>query len=36
MVEDNKEYFKKILNDFMGRYAFNEELFKDPKEVQDV
>jgi hypothetical protein len=27
MLEDNKEYFKKILNDFMANYRFNPELF---------
>lgn len=36
MVEDNKAYFRKILHDFMGRYAFNEELFRDPTEVQEL
>ncbi len=36
MVEDNKAYFRQILRDFMGRYAFNEELFKDPKEVREL
>ncbi|MBP1466461.1 AAA family ATPase [Candidatus Chloroploca sp. M-50] len=36
MVEDNKEYFKKILSDFMGRYAFNEELFSEPTEVDEA
>lgn len=36
MVEDNKAYFRKILSDFMSRYAFNEELFRDPTEVQDL
>ena len=36
MIEDNNGYFKKILSDFMGRYAFNEKLFKDPKEVQEL
>lgn len=29
MLEDNKEYFKKILNDFMTNYQFNPELFSD-------
>ncbi len=32
MLEDNKEYFKKILNDFMANYRFNPELF--PEEVR--
>ena len=27
MLEENKAYFKKILNDFLGRYPFNPELF---------
>jgi hypothetical protein len=27
MLEENKAYFRKILQDFMGRYAFNPELF---------
>jgi len=30
MLEENKKYFKKILNDFMENYRFNPELF--PKE----
>lgn len=29
MLEENKEYFKKILNDFMANYRFNPELFPD-------
>jgi len=32
MLEDNKEYFKKILNDFRANYRFNPELF--PEEVR--
>jgi energy-coupling factor transporter ATP-binding protein EcfA2 len=28
MLEENKAYFKKILEDFMNRYAFNPELFE--------
>ncbi len=32
MLEDNKEYFKKILHDFMANYRFNPELF--PEEVR--
>lgn len=28
MLEENKEYFKKILNDFMQNYRFNPELFR--------
>lgn len=27
MLEENKAYFKKILNDFLSRYSFNPELF---------
>ncbi|MDD2800078.1 MAG: AAA family ATPase [Methylococcales bacterium] len=27
MMEENKQYFKKILNDFMANYRFNPELF---------
>ncbi|MHB1098260.1 MAG: AAA family ATPase [Burkholderiales bacterium] len=27
MLDENKEYFKKILNDFMANYRFNPELF---------
>lgn len=27
MLEENKAYFKKILDDFLGRYPFNPELF---------
>ena len=27
MLEDNKEYFRKILRDFLNRYPFNPELF---------
>lgn len=29
MVEENKEYFRKILNDFLEDYNFNKSLFKD-------
>lgn len=32
MLEENKAYFRKILGDFMGRYAFNPELF--PEELE--
>ncbi|CAI8775962.1 AAA family ATPase [Methylococcus capsulatus] len=32
MLEENKAYFKKILNDFLGRYPFNPELFPDVPE----
>jgi hypothetical protein len=27
MLEENKHYFKRILNDFMANYRFNPELF---------
>ncbi len=27
MVDENKDFFRKILNDFLGRYPFNPELF---------
>lgn len=32
MLEENKTYFKKILDDFLGRYPFNPELFPDVSE----
>lgn len=31
MLEENKRYFKKILNDFMANYRFNPELFPMPE-----
>lgn len=34
MLEENKAYFRKILDDFMSRYAFNPELF--PQESEEV
>lgn len=34
MLEENKSYFRKILVDFMGRYAFNPELF--PEEIEEA
>ena len=34
MLEENKAYFKKILDDFMRRYAFNPELF--PEELEEA
>jgi hypothetical protein len=33
MLEENKVYFRKILSDFMARYAFNPELF--PEELEE-
>lgn len=32
MLEENKAYFKKILNEFLGRYPFNSELFPEVSE----
>lgn len=32
MLEENKQYFKKILNDFMANYRFNPELFPEPND----
>ncbi|MCC6922034.1 MAG: AAA family ATPase [Nitrosomonas sp.] len=32
MLEENKAYFKKILDDFLDRYPFNPELFPDAPE----
>jgi len=32
MVEENKQYFKKVLNDFMENYRFNPELFPEQPE----
>jgi hypothetical protein len=34
MLEENKDYFKKILNDFMETYKFNPELF--PNELRSA
>jgi len=34
MLEENKQYFKKILTDFMTNYRFNPELF--PKQVEET
>ncbi len=34
MMEENKQYFKKILNDFMARYRFNPELFPELTEEE--
>ncbi len=33
MLEENKEYFKKILNDFMKNYRFNPQLFPEQNET---
>jgi hypothetical protein len=27
MLDENKAYFRKILNDFLNRYPFNPDLF---------
>lgn len=32
MLEENKAYFKKILDDFLSRYPFNPELFPEVSE----
>lgn len=34
MLEENKAYFKRILDDFITRYAFNPDLF--PREIEEV
>lgn len=34
MLEENKAYFRKILDDFRSRYAFNPELF--PQEFEET
>ena len=34
MVEENKEYFKRILNDFLEDYKFNQNIF-DTEQVQE-
>lgn len=34
MLEENKTYFRRLLNDFLSRYAFNPELFPTEYEVQ--
>lgn len=36
MLEENKQYFKKILNDFMENYRFNPELFPEHTEETAV
>ena len=36
MVPENKEYFKKILSDFLNNYKFNENLFKDLDEAGEA
>lgn len=36
MLDENKQYFRKILNDFLSRYPFNPELFpEEPLEVRE-
>lgn len=34
MVEENKEHFKRILNNFLKDYKFNENLFKDEQSTE--
>lgn len=36
MLDENKEYFKKILNDFLNRYPFNPDLFPPSAETEDT
>ncbi len=36
MLEENKQYFKKILNDFRANYRFNPELFPEQTEETSV
>lgn len=36
MLEENKQYFKKILNDFMTNYRFNPELFPELTEEATI
>ena len=33
MIQENKEYFKTILSDYMSNYRFNPELFPDQNGV---
>ena len=33
MLDENKAYFKKILNEFLNRYPFNPDLFPLPPEA---
>jgi wobble nucleotide-excising tRNase len=35
MLEENKTYFRKILNDFLNRYPFNPELFPEVSEAAE-
>ena len=35
MLEENKAYFKKILDDFLSRYPFNPDLFPKVSEVAE-
>lgn len=35
MLEENKQYFRKILNDFMANYRFNTETFP-PRELETI
>jgi hypothetical protein len=33
MVPENKDYFRRILTDFMERFPFNPELFEEPQQA---
>lgn len=35
MLEENKNYFKKILDEFINRYPFNPELFSNTEEITE-
>ena len=35
MVEENKDYFKRILNDFLEDYKFNQNIFDAELEQED-
>ncbi|CRM76362.1 hypothetical protein [Pseudomonas sp. 24 E 13] len=36
MLDENKDYFRKILNDFLSRYPFNPELFPQAPEAEII
>lgn len=36
MLDENKQYFRTILNDFLSRYAFNPELFPAPPQPNEA